>query len=278
MIGNQGVAAENKTIRIGTPGTHTTTHLTGDVLIDGIALKSGADGAKGDKGDPGAQGIQGISGLPGAPGADGATGSQGRIGLTGADGARGPIGLTGPAGAQGAQGDPGPGFGISYLSIPGIAFDQTGPDFPIPTGRGSAAHRSGFFDVAPTTIGAETHLSAPVNLPHGAVVRGFTVHAFDIDPDADITIRLCGGRPSVVLNNPNPTFSWATNCYASVTSSGAPGAVALTAVINEANNFRFVDNSTQAHIANVIFQPPTRVPPQDSLRMYRLSIEYELAP
>jgi len=103
MIANQGVASESNTIRIGTPGTHTTTHLTGNVLIDGVALKSGADGPagpagpKGDKGDPGAQGIQGIPGPPGVNGATGATGAQGPIGLTGA---AGPQGDPGPAGTD----------------------------------------------------------------------------------------------------------------------------------------------------------------------------------
>ena len=38
MIGTPGVAAESNTIRIGTPGTHTTTHLTGDVQVDGQSL------------------------------------------------------------------------------------------------------------------------------------------------------------------------------------------------------------------------------------------------
>ena len=36
LIGNPGADGESGTIRIGTSGTHTTTHLTGDVQIDGM--------------------------------------------------------------------------------------------------------------------------------------------------------------------------------------------------------------------------------------------------
>jgi len=103
MIGNPGVAAESNTIRIGTPGTHTTTHLTGNVLIDGVALKSGADGAAGPKGDKGDPGIQGIPGLPGAPGADGAKGDQGIRGIQGIQGIPGPKGDKGDPGAAGTD-------------------------------------------------------------------------------------------------------------------------------------------------------------------------------
>ena len=108
MIANQGVAAESNTIRIGTPGTHTTTHLTGDVLVDGVALKSGADGAAGPAGPKGDKGDPGIQGLPGAPGADGAKGDQGIQGIPGLPGPPGPQGDKGDPGIAGAKGDPGP--------------------------------------------------------------------------------------------------------------------------------------------------------------------------
>ena len=46
MIGNAGVAGESATIRIGTAGTHTTTHLTGDVQIDGASISNVATGVQ----------------------------------------------------------------------------------------------------------------------------------------------------------------------------------------------------------------------------------------
>jgi len=46
MIGNEGVAGESDTIRIGTAGTHTTTHLTGDVQIDGASISNVATGVQ----------------------------------------------------------------------------------------------------------------------------------------------------------------------------------------------------------------------------------------
>ena len=100
LIGNSGVDGESNAIRIGTPGTHTTTHLTGNVLIDGAPIGSGAEGPAGPagpKGDHGDPGIQGIPGLPGANGATGATGAQGPIGLTGPEG---PQGIPGAAGTD----------------------------------------------------------------------------------------------------------------------------------------------------------------------------------
>jgi len=42
MIGNVGVGGEEKTIRIGTTGTHTTTHLAGAVQIDGSLNVNGS--------------------------------------------------------------------------------------------------------------------------------------------------------------------------------------------------------------------------------------------
>jgi len=112
MIGNQGVAAESSTIRIGTPGTHTVTHLTGNVLIDGAPI-AGAEGPAGPAGPQGDQGDQGIQGIPGLPGANGANGA------TGATGAQGPIGLTGPEGPQGIPGAAGTDHTLEIAALQG---------------------------------------------------------------------------------------------------------------------------------------------------------------
>jgi len=106
MIGNEGVTGEASTIRIGTTGTHTTTHLAGAVQVNGNPVINTAGEWVGDT--AGLQGPAGADGAAGLAGVAGPTGDQGPIGLTGADGAPGLAGADGTNGAQGIQGAAGP--------------------------------------------------------------------------------------------------------------------------------------------------------------------------
>src|SRR5262249_50835698 len=127
-IGNQGVAGEASTIRIGDQANQTATFIAG---INGVDKGSGnpvfidANGQLGTgtvlQGPPGPQGDQGPPGPTGRAGAVGRMGSQGPAG---------PIGATGPAGAVGPVGPQGPaGVGL----VPG-AILTVQPGFPAPAG------------------------------------------------------------------------------------------------------------------------------------------------
>ena len=119
-IGNNGIADESSTIRIGEQGVQTGIFMAGitamtpaapnqAVLVDpttghlgraDLASFQGPPGPTGPTGATGAAGPMGHRGLTGATGATGPTGPQGLTGATG--GGRG--GATGPTGATGATG------------------------------------------------------------------------------------------------------------------------------------------------------------------------------
>ena len=121
-IGNEGVADEANTIRIGTAGTHTNAYIAGingvsitgaPVVVDaaghlGTADISTLQGPPGPQGPAGPQGPEGETGPTGATGATGPAGPQGPQGDTGATGATGPAGPQGPQGPTGATGATGP--------------------------------------------------------------------------------------------------------------------------------------------------------------------------
>jgi hypothetical protein len=117
-IGNQGLAGESNTIRIGTPGTQTAAFLTG---INGVD-KSGGNpvfiDANGQLGTGSA--LQGPTGPTGPTGATGATGTNGTNGTNGATGATGPTGTAGTNGTNGATGATGP-TGASPFSLNGTS-------------------------------------------------------------------------------------------------------------------------------------------------------------
>jgi hypothetical protein len=112
FIGNEGLAADTNTIKIGTEGTQTSAYIAGingvtvsspmAVLIDSATGRLGTGpqlpGPQGPAGPTGATGAQGPAGPTGAPGATGATGA------TGAAGPQGPMGPEGPAGTAGQTG------------------------------------------------------------------------------------------------------------------------------------------------------------------------------
>jgi trimeric autotransporter adhesin len=121
-IGNNGVASESGTIRIGTAGTHTnvyfaginSTNLTSDmsalpVFIDTVTGQLGTGSlVPGPAGPAGPIGPAGPAGAQGPAGPAGPTGPAGTAGATGATGATGPAGPAGPTGATGPAGPPGP--------------------------------------------------------------------------------------------------------------------------------------------------------------------------
>jgi hypothetical protein len=80
MIGNEGVTGEASTIRIGTTGTHTTTHLAGVVQVNGNPVINTAGEWVGalpvNAGPPGADGTDGTNGLDGSPGTNGTNGAD----------------------------------------------------------------------------------------------------------------------------------------------------------------------------------------------------------
>jgi hypothetical protein len=113
-IGNEGVATEANTIRIG-DSNQTNTYITGisGVTISGAPVVVASDGhlgtadistLQGPPGPAGPQGPQGDTGASGATGATGPAGPQGPQGPAGATGATGPIGPQGPAGVGLVQG------------------------------------------------------------------------------------------------------------------------------------------------------------------------------
>jgi Collagen triple helix repeat (20 copies) len=114
-IGNEGVAEEANTIRIGTTGTQTNAYIAGingvsitgaPVVVDVAGHLGTADIStlQGPPGPAGPQGPQGETGATGATGATGPAGPQGPQGPTGATGATGPIGPQGPTGVGLVQG------------------------------------------------------------------------------------------------------------------------------------------------------------------------------
>jgi hypothetical protein len=127
-IGNDGVAFEANTIRIGN-SNHTATYIAGIsgvrltgapvVVVDAsghlgtadISTLQGPPGPQGSPGPIGPQGAQGNTGATGPAGPIGNTGPQGQVGATGPigpQGIAGPIGPQGQVGATGPQGDQGP--------------------------------------------------------------------------------------------------------------------------------------------------------------------------
>ena len=119
-IGNEGVADEANTIRIGTVGTQTNAYIAG---ISGVSIT----GAPVVVDAAGHLGTADISTLQGLPGPQGPAGPQGPQGDTGAQGPAGPVGPQGPqgdTGATGAQGLAGPittGSVVMLLVINGTA-------------------------------------------------------------------------------------------------------------------------------------------------------------
>jgi hypothetical protein len=114
-IGNEGVADEANTIRIGTVGAQTNAYIAGingvsitgaPVVVDAAGHLGTADIStlQGPPGPTGPQGPQGETGATGATGATGPAGPQGPQGPTGATGATGPIGPQGPTGVGLVQG------------------------------------------------------------------------------------------------------------------------------------------------------------------------------
>ena len=89
MIGNEGVAGDSKTIRIGRAGfganDHTATHLAGAITVNGnpvinaagewvgaLPVNAGPPGADGTNGTDGTDGTNGLDGSPGTNGTNGA--------------------------------------------------------------------------------------------------------------------------------------------------------------------------------------------------------------
>jgi hypothetical protein len=121
-IGNDGVAGESNTIRIGDLAVHEGIFLAGitamspaapnqAVLVDPTTGQLGSADVGilvGPTGPTGATGATGPMGLQGPTGATGATGPQGLPGFTGPTGATGATGATGPQGPTGATGATGP--------------------------------------------------------------------------------------------------------------------------------------------------------------------------
>ncbi len=120
-IGNRGEESDTGVVRLGTPGTHTATYLSGTIYADGIEI--GATGPQGPAGP------QGLAGADGAQGPAGPAGPQGVAGANGADGPQGPMGLTGATGAQGPQGEPGTSFGVISPLIIESDIDPAAGDF-----------------------------------------------------------------------------------------------------------------------------------------------------
>src|SRR4029450_10037247 len=147
-IGNQGVAAESDTIRIGDPGIHAATFVAG---INGVSLSAPISAVVVDTsgqlgsadissfiGPPGPQGPPGDTGpigLQGPAGAQGPAGPQGAMGPTGPPGPEGSQGATGPAGPQGPEGPSGVGVIISDYANTAVG-DQA---LPSNTGQGNTA-------------------------------------------------------------------------------------------------------------------------------------------
>ena len=116
-IGNQGVATDANTIRIGDQANQTKTFIAGinnvdkssgnPVFIDANGQLGTGTFTTGPTGPTGPTGATGPAGATGATGPIGATGIQGPIGPIGATGPQGPTGATGATGATGIQGPTG---------------------------------------------------------------------------------------------------------------------------------------------------------------------------
>ena len=125
-IGNDGVAAESNTIRIGSVGTQTNAYIAGinGVTVTGAPVVVDASGQLG---------TADISTLQGPPGPQGPAGPQGPQGDTGAQGPAGPVGPQGPQGDTGATGAQGPVGPITTGSV-AILLVVNGTAPPPPTG------------------------------------------------------------------------------------------------------------------------------------------------
>src|SRR6478672_8555914 len=116
-IGNDGVAGDSSTIRIGDLAVHDLVFLAGLVPLNPEAPNQAVlvDPATGQLGmadvgsfPPGPPGPTGPTGPTGPAGGMGATGPIGATGPMGATGPTGPTGLMGPTGSTGATGPTGP--------------------------------------------------------------------------------------------------------------------------------------------------------------------------
>jgi len=125
-IGNDGVAEEANTIRIGTTGTQTNAYIAG---INGVSI-TGAPVVVDAAGHLGTADISTLQGPPGPQGPQGATGATGPAGPEGPVGPVGPQGPHGDTGATGAQGPAGPITTASVVML--LVINGTAP--PPPTG------------------------------------------------------------------------------------------------------------------------------------------------
>jgi hypothetical protein len=125
-IGNEGVADEANTIRIGMTGTHTNAYIAG---INGVSI-TGAPVVVDAAGHLGTADISTLQGPPGPAGPQGETGATGAIGATGPAGPQGPQGPTGATGATGPIGPQGP-TGVGLVTG---AYIQLEGGTPAPTG------------------------------------------------------------------------------------------------------------------------------------------------
>ena len=118
LIASDGVPVESSSIRIGTPGTHQTTHIAGirgasigsnplPVVIDETGKLTSVDAASFSNilGTIGVTGPAGPTGPVGPTGSPGPSGPPGAPGTNGQDGAPGPKGDKGDTGPQGPKGD-----------------------------------------------------------------------------------------------------------------------------------------------------------------------------
>ncbi len=173
----------------------------GPIGLTGNTGPQGPIGLTGPTGPQGPIGLTGNTGPVGPIGLTGPTGSQGTIGLTGNTGLQGPIGLTGPqgpigltgnTGSQGLQGPVGPvgPTGATGRGYNGQLWVALGPwDFV--TNDGSAVSRS----INNTSASGGTPITAPVMVPHGAIIDSVNAWIRDASATNDLQVQLqyCSG-------------------------------------------------------------------------------------
>lgn len=222
----------------------------------GTSGTAGPPGPQGQTGEPGAAGSAGLAGNQGQSGSDGGAGPTGPAGVSGPAGPAGPQGSEGPAGASewmdgssrvttlvnvgiGTANPQEKFHTVGNVRVDGsliannLLYTTPRTNYFVVGGEGflpgqDSGYNNSFGKGGAylTDVGLSGAMAAPVNLPHGAIVKSVVARFYD-NSSSDMTLNLsCNMATGSYLN------------YASLTSEAISGYGDDTASLNQT-----IDNS-----------------------------------